>query len=184
MIASGFAAGTSGGKSVEEYLTKEEGREVAPEIFKGDLQIACDLINTNHRRWKYTSGVLAFHQDDNPTQSQLEEIVQDFEDFMFAGKQPDTFNVAWVLHRDKGNTELHFVVPRVDLETGQDLNIAPPVTRRTGPHGWPRSITDMASKIPLRSHQSSRKASIGKLLIAKQRGKKSTSGSKSRLPMA
>ena len=126
MIASGFAAGTSGGKSVEEYLTKEEGREVAPEIFKGDLQITCDLINTNHRRWKYTSGVLAFHQDDNPTQNQLEEIVQDFEDFMFAGKEPDTFNVAWVLHRDKGNTELHFVVPRVDLETGQDLNIAPP----------------------------------------------------------
>lgn len=126
MIASGFAAGTGGGKSVEEYLTKEEGRDVAPEIFKGDFSITRDLIDSSHRRWTYTHGVLAFHQDDSPTQSQLEEIVQDFEDFMFAGKAPDTFNIVWVLHQDKGNTELHFVVPRVDLETGQDLNIAAP----------------------------------------------------------
>ena len=86
MIASGFAAGTGGGKSVEEYLTKEEGRDVAPEIFKGDFRITRDLIDSSHRRWTYTHGVLAFHHDDNPTQSQLEEIVQDFEDFMFAGK--------------------------------------------------------------------------------------------------
>lgn len=126
MIASGFAAGTSGGASVEEYLTEEEKRLIAPEIFKGDMGITRDLIDTNHRRWKYTSGVLAFHEDDKPTQAQLAEIVQDFEGFMFAGKAPDTFNITWVLHRDKGNTELHFVVPRVDLETGQDLNIAPP----------------------------------------------------------
>lgn len=126
MIASVFSAGTSGGAIVEEYLVNKADREIAPELFKGDMAVTRDLIDTNRRRWKYTSGVLAFHNNDEPSQIQLFEIVRDFEDFMFAGKEPDTFNITWVLHRDKGNVELHFVVPRVDLETGQDLNIAPP----------------------------------------------------------
>lgn len=126
MIASGFAAGTGGGKQVAEYLTEKKDREIAPELFKGDMALTRALIDSNKRRWTYTHGVLAFTADDAPTDEQLEEITQNFEDFMFAGKEPDTFNITFVKHQDKSRTELHFVVPRTDLETGQDLNIAPP----------------------------------------------------------
>ncbi|WP_162497494.1 relaxase/mobilization nuclease domain-containing protein [Roseovarius dicentrarchi] len=96
------------------------------ELFKGDMTVTRALIDSSHRRWTYTHGVLAFHAEDNPTNAQLKEIVEDFENFMFAGKTSDTYNITWVRHGDKGNTEVHFVIPRTDLETGQDLNIAPP----------------------------------------------------------
>lgn len=126
MIASAFRAGTGGGRQIEEYLTQKKNREVAPELFRGDMSMTRALIDSSHRRWTYTHGVLAFHANDNPTDEQLEEITTDFEGFMFAGKDTDTFDITWVKHQDKGNTEVHFVVPRTDLETGQDLNIAPP----------------------------------------------------------
>lgn len=49
-----------------------------------------------------------------------------FENAVFAGLPPDRRSIVWIKHADKGRTELHFVVPRVDLGTGKSLNIAPP----------------------------------------------------------
>jgi hypothetical protein len=49
-----------------------------------------------------------------------------FERAVFAGLPPDRRSIVWIKHTDKGRTEIHFVVPRVDLESGKSLNIAPP----------------------------------------------------------
>src|SRR5688572_5396959 len=38
----------------------------------------------------------------------------------------DQYAILWVKHRHAGRTELHFLVPRVELSTGKSLNIAPP----------------------------------------------------------
>ncbi|MCA8093295.1 relaxase/mobilization nuclease domain-containing protein [Burkholderia anthina] len=38
----------------------------------------------------------------------------------------ERINSLWVAHHDKGRTELHFVVPRIDLKTRLALNISPP----------------------------------------------------------
>lgn len=156
MLASAFSAGTGGGGDVEKYLLEEEERllllkqhkdEILEEgfrlveVIKGDMAITRDLIDSSHRRWTYTHGTIAFHPDDNPTDEQIEEIIQDFEDFMFAGKATDTFNITWVRHRDKPHPHVHFVVPRVDLETGQDLNIAPPGHEKDW-GAWVASIND------------------------------------------
>lgn len=125
MIAKVFKAGVSRSSGPLNYLLGAVGRPVEPQVLRGDVDIVADLIDCNMRRWKYTSGVLAFASDDQPTDKQLDITMDDFESFMFAGKSRDTWEILWVRHEDKGNTELHYLVPRIDLETGQDLNIAP-----------------------------------------------------------
>ena len=49
-----------------------------------------------------------------------------FEHQAFAGMASDACNILWVMHREKGNVELHFVIPRVDLRTGKSFNPCPP----------------------------------------------------------
>lgn len=49
-----------------------------------------------------------------------------FENAVFAGLPPDRRSIVWIKHADKGRTEMHFVVPRVELGSGKSLNIAPP----------------------------------------------------------
>ena len=41
----------------------------------------------------------------------------------------DHFNSLFVLHQDKGNTEIHFVIPAQELSSGRRLNIHPPGPR-------------------------------------------------------
>lgn len=125
MIVSTFDSGTSYGASVLQYLIWKK-RSVKPVVKRGNHKRVSDLIDSIHRKWKYTSGVLTFDISDDPTPEQMEEIMDSFEEFMFAGKARDTFELMWVQHNDKVKTELHFVIPRNDLETHQDLNIAPP----------------------------------------------------------
>jgi hypothetical protein len=124
MIAKVFRSGVSRSSGPLEYLLSSKDRDTDPIVLKGDANIVADLIDSNTRRWKYTSGVLTFADTEHPTTEQLEEVMSSFETFMFAGKPRDTFEIFWVLHTDKRRTELHYVVPRMDLETGQDLNIA------------------------------------------------------------
>jgi hypothetical protein len=111
---------------IEEHKGSYEGPvwQVQPEVLDdGDTAETLSLIESSHRKWKYTSGVISFDFDDKPTAEEMAEIRREFEDFMFAGKDLETFNILWVQHGDKGRAENHFLIPRLDLETGQDLNI-------------------------------------------------------------
>src|SRR5690606_8316263 len=50
-----------------------------------------------------------------------------FEKHAFAGLQPDQYHFTAVLHQeDDGSKHVHFLVPRIELDTGKALNIAPP----------------------------------------------------------
>lgn len=126
MINSAFSSGKSYSGGPIDYLLSKKDRSRDPELLRGDPHIIADLIDAIPRVWKYTSGVLRFHKDDKIKRSQIAGIMDSFEQFMFAGKARDSFDLMWVLHTDKNAVELHYLVPRVDLETGQDLNIAPP----------------------------------------------------------
>ena len=118
--------GQGGGKGPTEYLTASEGREIAPEVLSGDPKITCDIIDSLDFKHKYTSGVIAFHQGDNPSREQIEEVIQEFEKTAFAGLEEDQYDVLWVKHEDKEKTELHFIVPRAELASGKSMNIRPP----------------------------------------------------------
>jgi len=142
-----FDKGTGGGRGPTEYLTSEyvrqsdsrgrplrddrgnvvfRRRDPAPEVLRGSPEATRRLIDSIDNRHKYTSGVVAFHVDDAPTEKQQREMMDDFEGLAFSGLEPDQYDILWVRHTHEGNTELHMVVPRVELSTGKALNVAPP----------------------------------------------------------
>ena len=142
-----FARGTGGGRGPTEYLTSEDVRQLdsngrtlrddqgnavfsrrdpAPEVLRGNSATTRRLIDNTSNKYRYTSGVIAFHADDAPTEEQQQQVMDDFERLAFAGLEPDQYDILWVRHTHEGNTELHMVVPRVELSTGKALNIAPP----------------------------------------------------------
>lgn len=101
-------------------------RDPAPEVLRGNPELTKSLIDSLEFKHKYTSGVIAFHRDDNPTEEQQQRLMDDFEELAFAGLKKSNVNILWVKHVHCGNVELHMVVPRVELSTGKSLNIAPP----------------------------------------------------------
>lgn len=120
------------GKLRSKILRDDNGKPVMktrnppPEILAGDPRQTKTLIDSLDFRWKYTSGVIAFAPDDTPSDEDIREIMEDFENLAFAGLEKDRTNILWVRHTHEGSMELHFVVPRVDLLTQKSLNIAPP----------------------------------------------------------
>ena len=142
-----FKRGTGGGRGPTEYLTSEDVRQLdvngvtvrdaqgnavfsrrdpLPEVLRGSPETTRRLIDSVTNRYRYTSGVIAFHAEDDPTEEQQKQVMDDFEKLAFAGLESDQYDILWVRHTHEGNTELHMVVPRVELSTGKALNIAPP----------------------------------------------------------
>jgi 5S rRNA maturation endonuclease (ribonuclease M5) len=89
------------------------------------------LIDSSQNKWRYTSGVIAFTESDNPSESEQSAVMTDFEMMAFAGLEREQYDILWVRHVHEGNVELHFVVPRLELTTGKALNIAPPGYQKT-----------------------------------------------------
>ncbi|MCC5972307.1 MAG: relaxase/mobilization nuclease domain-containing protein [Pararhodobacter sp.] len=105
---------------------KVETRNPLPEILRGNAERTVHLIDSITRKWRYTSGVVAFAAEDQPTQEELDAVMDGFERAAFAGLETDQYDCLWVQHVHKGNVELHFVVPRTELYDGASFNIAPP----------------------------------------------------------
>ncbi|KIN62568.1 MobA protein [Sulfitobacter noctilucicola] len=142
MMVRFFSHGDGSGRSAVEYLVAKEvaaytedrkriagktvRRDVAPEVLSGDPDLTCHLIDSNTRKWRYTSGVVAFHAEDDPSEAQQADVMRDFEKAAFAGLEADQANILWVRHQHMGNTELHFLIPRVELHGNRSFNPSPP----------------------------------------------------------
>lgn len=126
MIVSTFKTGTGKASGPLNYLLKKHDRNPPAEVFKGDPKLLQVLIDSNHRKFKYSSGVIAFRDNEQPTDEQLRQIVNAFEKTFKPSLDSDRVPLLWVLHRDKGNTELHFLAPMQDAKTGKQFNICPP----------------------------------------------------------
>lgn len=138
MIVRLFNSGTSNGNAPVNYLMgmkdhNGEIRSVAPELLEGDPQLTIDLINSIERQHKYTSGVISFRKEELPTEKQMKQIIKDFRKSFLPGLDKDNFSDLWVIHRDKKNVEMHFLVLMEDLKSGKQLNISPP-GKRTQEH--------------------------------------------------
>ncbi len=141
-----FTHGEGSGRAAVEYLLAKEvaaytedrkripgktvRRDVAPEVLSGDPDLTCHLIDSNTRKWRYTSGVVAFHAEDNPSEAEQADIMRDFEKAAFAGLEADQANILWVQHQHMGNIELHFLIPRLELYGNRSFNPAPPGSER------------------------------------------------------
>ena len=97
------------------------------EVLRGDPQTFTAIAESIQNEWKYTSGVIAWSKDDAPTNDEINEVLDTFEAHAFAGLKPTQYHFTAVLHEeDDGSKHVHFLVPRLELETGKALNIAPP----------------------------------------------------------
>lgn len=101
-------------------------REPLPEILSGDPDITSMLIDMNQRKFKYTSCVLAFRDSENPTDKQIKDVLKDFRNTFAPGLDQIEVDMLQVLHRDKGNTEIHIIIPMVEIKSGRQFNINPP----------------------------------------------------------
>jgi len=134
MIVRIFCSGTSNGESPVNYLLSDKDhagdrRAVKPEVIEGHPQTTIDVINSIQRKHKYISGCMSFRDSEKPTKEQLFDLIDDFKKTFCPALKGDNFNSLFVLHQDKGNTELHFVIPSQELKSGRRLNIHPPGQR-------------------------------------------------------
>ncbi|WP_416820634.1 relaxase/mobilization nuclease domain-containing protein [Delftia tsuruhatensis] len=93
---------------------------------EGSKDAVAFLIDSNKRANKYTSGVIAFRDNEKLRPTQIQEVIQDFRKTFLPGLDENNVPVLWVMHRNEGNIELHFLVPKQEATTGKAFNIAPP----------------------------------------------------------
>ena len=117
-------------------------------VLRGDpdnVAAVADALEFDH---KYTSGVIAWAPENQPSDQDIDRVLDEVEQTAWAGLAPDHYAWAAVRHRDAdGGVHVHVLAARCDLETGKSLNIAPPGWEQTyGPlveacnieHGWSR----------------------------------------------
>lgn len=127
-----FPTGKGGSESAVRYLLSDtdhagEKRTVMPEILFGDPDTFTAIANATKRLHKYTSGVIAFRDHETITPDQVTTLIETFRATFLPGlKVDENFADFWVMHREKGNVELHFLVANTELVSTQQLNIHPP----------------------------------------------------------
>ncbi|PTC20203.1 relaxase/mobilization nuclease [Pseudomonas baetica] len=118
----------------ENYFDKEthEWRQRTPAatLLEGNpsaMRVLCESLDFKH---KYTSGVLSFSEEEtaliNSTRGMKGKIIEDFKDFAFAGVKKDCRNILLVQHEHTGRLEIHYMIPRIHLESGKYFNPFPP----------------------------------------------------------
>ncbi len=97
------------------------------EVLRGDATTFNAICDSSPHLWKYTSGVIAWSKEDDPTDEQIKEVLNDFEQHAFAGLKQSQYHLFAVLHTDQdGSKHIHVLTPRLDIQSGKSLNIAPP----------------------------------------------------------
>lgn len=123
--------GKGSAKDAADYLTQRvdsKGRiRVGVEILRGDPYDVAHISDNLSFLNRYRLGVIGWHPDDNPTDEQINEVLNEFEKTSFAGLDTTRFCWAAVLHREShGGCHVHVFSAQVDLATGKSHNIAPP----------------------------------------------------------
>jgi hypothetical protein len=97
------------------------------QVLRGDATTFNAICDASPHLWKYTSGIIAWSKEDAPTDAQIKEVLGDFEKHAFAGLDPSQYHLFAVLHTDQdGSKHIHVLTPRLDIQSGKSLNIAPP----------------------------------------------------------
>jgi len=119
MIGKFFKHGKGSGGSAVNYLTKE-GPHPRPDatVLRGDPQRTIKLINSLKTENRYTSGVLSF--EESMSADDINQIIDSFETVLMPSMEKRVAPL-WVQHQDHDRTELHFVIPKVDLDTGKSF---------------------------------------------------------------
>ena len=95
-----FARGTGSAAAAVDYLTREGSAEQDPEknpeevtVLRGNPDQVAAVADGLEFEHKYTSGVIAWAPEDNPSDAQIGRVVDEFEKTAWAGLEPDRY--AW-----------------------------------------------------------------------------------------
>lgn len=141
MVVKFFRHGSGSGAGPLNYLLGSNRQRADARVLYGDPVMTEQLINATPFKQKYKSGVLSFtEQADQFTDKQKMDIMQRFEKTLFAGLEPDQYDILWIEHSDKdkepntdsngkviegseqsGRLELNFVIPCQELRSGKSL---------------------------------------------------------------
>jgi hypothetical protein len=131
-----ISTGKGSASAAKEYLLQKEDHKgivrADIQVLRGNPSHVTQLAESLEFKHKYTSGVIAWHKDDAPTDNQIAQVLDDFERVAFAGLEPSQYAYYAVLHEDTdGAKHIHVITPRVELSTGLSMNIAPPNHQKT-----------------------------------------------------
>ena len=97
------------------------------EVLCGDPHLFAKIADSSPYKHKYTSAVIAFTEEDQPTDVEIKDVLKQFEALAFSGLEPDQYHMTAVLHQEpNGSKHIHILVPRLELRSGKAMNIAPP----------------------------------------------------------
>ena len=85
-------------------------------MLRGNPHQVAAVADTLQFEHKYTSGVIAWTPEDNPSDAQIGRVVDEFEKTAWAGLEPDRYTWAAVQHREAGGgVHVHVLAARCDL---------------------------------------------------------------------
>lgn len=120
MIVKFFKRGKGCGSAPINYLLGKKRDRKDATLLRGNPDETQEIINASLYAKKYTSGVLSFEEKNIPEELK-NEIMDSFEECLFAGLDRNQYNCLWVQHLDKGRLELNFVIPNIELLSGKRL---------------------------------------------------------------
>jgi len=122
MICKFFRGGRTykGAKSAVNYLLDKRVSDGTAKVLLGNPDTTLKIIKEIKNKWKFSSGVMSFEETLNDTQKQ--QVIEEFKKTFFPGLTEEQYNLLIVEHSDKGRTELHFLMPRVELTTFKSFN--------------------------------------------------------------
>ena len=117
MVTSFFAnVGTGAGRGIKYLVEKREPEAI---VLRGNIEQTIQLIDSLDFKQRYCSGVHRFTESELSEKTKS-EIMDSFENVIFSGMEPEQRPpVLWVQHQEKGGTELHFIIPEVEMTTGK-----------------------------------------------------------------
>lgn len=97
------------------------------EVLCGDPHLFAKIADSSPFKHKYTSAVIAYAEEDRPTDVEIKDVLKQFEALAFSGLEPDQYHMTAVLHQEpNASKHIHILVPRLELRSGKAMNIAPP----------------------------------------------------------
>lgn len=119
------------GRAAIAYLMGEKDSQgkvrAGVQVLRGNPEQIGHLIDSLKFVSRYSSVVIAFHKNDDPSDSEIDEVLNEFERVAFPGLLANQYAWSAVLHIESdGSKHIHGIAPRVELTTGKSMNIAPP----------------------------------------------------------
>ena len=130
-------------------------------VLRGNPELLASLVSSLRTVHRYTSSIVAWAAEDQPSPKEVSDVLDDFERLAFAGLDPDQYCHAVVSHGD----HVHILVARVELQSGKSMNIAPPPWRQHFDHlrnywnfksGWARPDDPARARLVQRDAAGSR----------------------------